>query len=192
MRFVELVARYKTVQVRSQNSNPQNQEVVQGTPRWRLTFARIALLAGGRVQDDADDGADCGGAQRVAGACTSSSRATSQPIKLSSSPALAQVLSRRAQLSSSSRSLRETSSRAATSRGQSGCGSAGGSGRRRRERGERKCMTVHVVCGVLCALLALCDALLTVEGGNSTLQVPSRPLPLTRGRQGHFGRYGRA
>ena len=70
VRFVELVARYKTVQVRSQNSNPQNQEVVQGTPRWRLTFARIALLAGGRVQDDADDGADCGGAQRVAGACT--------------------------------------------------------------------------------------------------------------------------
>ena len=37
-----------------------------------------------------------------------------------------------------------------------------------RQRGRQR---VDAVYGVLCALLALCDALLTAEGGNSTLQV---------------------
>ena len=76
--YVARAARYITVQVRSQNSNPRSQEVVRSTRRERLTFARIALLAGGRVRDDADDGADCGRAQRVAGVCTSSCWATSR------------------------------------------------------------------------------------------------------------------
>ena len=72
-----------------------------------------------------------------------------------------------------SRTRRETPCRAASSHGQNSCGSSGGSGRRRRARSERECMVVYAVYGMLCALLALCDALLTVEGGNSTLQVPS-------------------
>ena len=55
-------------------------------------------------------------------------------------------------------------------------------------------MFVYVASGVLCALLALCDALLTVEGGNSSLQVPSPYLSHWCGctRAVSFGRYGRA
>ena len=90
------------------------------------------------------------------------------------------------------RSRYRTSSRAADGLGRSSCGSAGGSGRRRRVRSERESTVVYVAYGVLCALLALLDALLTVEGGNSTPPVPSRPLPLVWVRQGCFGRYGRA
>ena len=67
---------------------------------------------------------------------------------------------------------------------------------RKLEPGEEQEVAQHAaLCaayGVLCALLALCDALLTLEGGNSTLQTPSRALPPTRGRQGCFGRYGGA
>ena len=49
------------------------------------------------------------------------------------------------------------------------------------------CMTVYAAYGVLCALLTLLDALLTVGGGNSTPQVPSRPLPLVWVHQGCTG-----
>ena len=49
VRFVKLVARYKTVKVRAENSNPSSQQRYIGTARWRLTVTRIALLAGGRV-----------------------------------------------------------------------------------------------------------------------------------------------
>ena len=115
--YVARAARYITVQVRSQNSNPRSQEVVRSTRRERLTFARIALLAGGRVRDDADDGADCGRAQRVAGVCTSSCWATSRLLHHSSSPAVAWVLSRSTQLPCPSRSRRGNPSRTASSRG---------------------------------------------------------------------------
>ena len=132
---------------------------MEGTTTRRccaLTFARIAMLAGGRVRDHADDGVDCGGGSQIAGACTSSSWATSQLSHHHHHRRWRGVLSRRAQLTCPSRSHRETPSRAARSRGQSSCCSAGGRGRRRHERSERECMAVHVAHGVLCAFLALC------------------------------------
>ena len=78
-RYVRLVAAHVTVQVRSQNSNPQDQERYITTARWRLTFAQLTMLAGGRVRDDANVSADCGGDQRIAGACASPLKPSSQP-----------------------------------------------------------------------------------------------------------------